>query len=156
MAELLKQVGKALRIISDDDKKKIAIIIDGQTILPDFQITKLKDLKEALKEIGTTRAGKIISNRQVSQDDSDIIKSQGFQEEIVGSDVDIHLSLMALDYMNSKSIDIVGIGTTDSNLYPIFSRIKQDKELLIISWKKNITSAMESIADYILYIDYLD
>ena len=152
---MLSKVGKALRIISDEDKKSIAIVIDGPTILPDFEIHKLSVLNEALKEIGTTRTGKVISDRQISQKESNLLNDQGFHEEIVGSDVDIHLTISILEYMNSKGIDIIGIGTTDSNLFPVYTRVKKEKKLLIISWKDNVTQAMESIADYILYLDYL-
>jgi uncharacterized protein (TIGR00288 family) len=153
---MLNRVGKALRIITDDEKKKIAIIIDGPTILPDLDIKKLQIIKDSLLEIGVTRAGKIITDKQLSQNESEVINSYGFHEEIVGSDVDIHVAINALEYMNSNSIDIIGIGTTDPGLFPIFSRIKQSKQLLIITWQKNITPAMESIADFILELDYLE
>jgi uncharacterized protein (TIGR00288 family) len=152
---MLKQVGKALRIISDEDKKKIAIIFDGPTIFPKFQITKLDSLKEALKEIGSVRAGRIITDKQKTLDESEILRSQGFQEEIVGSEVDIHVAIRALEFINSKNIDIIAIATTDTNIFPIFQRIKQQKQLVIISWKEFITPAIESVADYILYLDYI-
>jgi len=153
---MLSRVGKALRIITDDDKKKIAIIIDGPTILPDFDLRKLKVLTDSLTEIGITRAGIIITDRQLSQDESELINSFGFQEEIVGSDVDIHVAINALEYLNSNSIDIIGIGTTDPGLFPIFAKIKQNKQLLIISWQKNVTPAMEAIADFVLDLEYLE
>ncbi|NHJ38734.1 MAG: hypothetical protein FK731_01785 [Asgard group archaeon] len=152
---MLGKVGKALRIISDDEKDKIAIIFDLPTLLPDFNLSNLKLLKKALSDIGSIRSGKLITDKQISQKESEIIKAQGFQEEIVGSDVDIHVTLQALEFLKSDSIETIGIGTTDANLFPVFSRIKQDKKLLIISWKKDITPSMESIADYILYLDYL-
>ena len=153
---MLNRVGKALRIITDDNKKKIAIIIDGPTILPDFDLRKLKVITDSLMEIGVTRAGKIITDKQLSHDESELINSFGFHEEIVGSDVDIHVAINAMEYMNSNSIDIIGIGTTDPSLFPIFSRIKQNKQLLIISWQKNVTPAMEAIADFVLDLDYLE
>ncbi|MBK5112386.1 MAG: hypothetical protein KGD59_12280 [Candidatus Heimdallarchaeota archaeon] len=153
---MLSRVGKALRIITDDEKKKIAIIIDGPTILPDFDLNKLNIIKESLIEIGVTKAGIIITDKQLSQNESELINSFGFHEEIVGSDVDIHVAINALEYMNSNAIDIIGIGTTDPGLFPIFSRIKQNKQLLIITWQKNLTPAMESIADFVLELDYLE
>jgi len=153
---MLSKVGKALRIVSDDDKKKIAIIFDGPTIFPKFPLNKLDDLKGALKEIGTMKVGRIITDKQKTIEESDTINSQGFQEEIVGSEVDMHVSIRALEFMNSKIIDIVAIATTDSNLYPIFQRIKLEKELVVISWNEFITPAVESVADYILYLDYIE
>lgn len=152
---MLNRVGKALRIISDDDKKKIALIIDGSTVFEDFQLSKLKALKKALNQIGTVRFGRIITDRQISQKDSDILKEQGFQEEVVGSDVDIHITIKALEFVADKTIDIIGIGTNDSNLFPVLSRIKRDKSLIVITWEKDVTQAVESLADYILYLDYL-
>ena len=152
---MLSKMGKALRIISDEDKKNIAIILDGSTILPDFEIHKMCILKDALSEIGTIRTGKVIFDKQITQKESNLLNDQGFQEEIVGSDVDIHLAISILEYMNSQTIDIIGIGTTNPNLYPVFIRIKKEKKLLLISWKEDVTQAMESIADYILYLDYL-
>jgi len=152
---MLNRVGKALRIITDEDKKKIAIIIDGPTILPSFNLAKLKLLKESLKELGITRAGKIVTDKQLSQNESELINSFGFHEEIVGSDVDIHVAINALEYMNSNTIDIIGIATTDQNLFPVFSRIKQNKQLLIITWQKDITPSMEALADFILELDYI-
>jgi uncharacterized protein (TIGR00288 family) len=153
---MLSKVGKALRIISDEDKKKIAIVFDGPTIFPKFQLRKLDNLKGALKEIGIVRSGKIITDKQKTLDESEIINSQGFQEEIVGSEVDIHVAIRALEFMNTKNIDIIAIATTDTNFFPIFQRIKQEKQLVIISWKEFVTPAIESIADYILYLDYIE
>ncbi|MHA1185261.1 MAG: NYN domain-containing protein [Candidatus Heimdallarchaeota archaeon] len=153
---MLSKVGKALRIISDDDKKKIAIVFDGPTIFPKFQLTKLDSLKNSLKEIGTVRSGRIITDKQKTIEESDIINAQGFQEEIVGSEVDIHVSIRALEFMNNKTIDIVAVATTDTNLYPIYQRIKQEKQLVVITWKEYVTSAIESVADYILYLDYIE
>ncbi len=152
---MLNRVGKALRIKTEDDKKKIAIIIDGSTILPEFNLVKLKLMKESLKEIGITRAGKIVTDKQLLQNESELINSFGFYEEVVGSDVDIHVAINALEYMNSNVIDIIGIATTDPSLFPVFSRIKQMKQLLIITWQKDITPAMEAIADFILELDYI-
>lgn len=152
---MLSRVGKALRIISDDEKEKIALVLDLSTLLPDFNLTNLNLLKKALSDIGSIRVGKLITDIQISQEESEIINAQGFQEEIVGSDVDIHVALHALEFLKSETIKTIGIGTTDANLFPVFSRIKQDKKLLVISWKKDITPSMESIADYILYLDYL-
>ncbi|MHA1220352.1 MAG: hypothetical protein ACTSQB_01320 [Candidatus Heimdallarchaeota archaeon] len=152
---MLKSVGKALRIISDDTKDKIALIFDVPTLFPGFQLDKLNLLKEALSEIGTTRTGKFVTDRQLSKEDSQLVNDHGFEEEIVASDVDIHVTLNSLEYANSKSFDIVGIATTDSNLFPVFSKIKKSKKLLIITWKKNLTPAMEAVADYILDLDYI-
>ena len=153
---MLNKVGKALRIITDDDKKKIAIVFDGPTIFPKFQLTKLDNLKGALEEIGTVRVGRIITDKQKTIDESDLISAQGFQEEIVGSEVDIHVAIRALEFMNEKNIDIVAVATTDTNLLPILQRIKQEKQLVVISWKEHITSAIESVADYVLYLDYIE
>ncbi|HUT81572.1 MAG TPA: NYN domain-containing protein [Candidatus Bathyarchaeia archaeon] len=152
---MLSRVGKALRIINEEEKEKIAIIFDGPTLAPYFRLENLRKIKESLSEIGVIRAGKFITDKQLSNDELDTLNSNGFQEEIVGSDVDIHVTLNLLEYMNSKSYDIIGVATTDANLFPIFSRIKQNKKLLIITWKKDIDPSMEAIADYILQLDYL-
>ncbi len=152
---VLNRVGKALRIISDEDRKKIAVVIDGPTILPDFSLSKLKSLKKLLDKIGIVRTGKIITDTQISQRDSDLLKAQGFHEEIVGSDVDIHVSIRALEMMNNEGIDIVAIGTADTNLFPILSQIKHKKSLAVITWEKDITPAIESTADMILTLDLL-
>jgi len=151
---MLKNVGRALRIISDDEKEKIAIIVDEPTIATKFSLTNLEKIKSALKQIGTTRVGKLITDKQLTIEESELINSVGFQEEIVGSDVDIHVALNLLNLLNSKSIDVIGVATTNPNLFPVFSRIKKEKKLLIITYKENITPAIESIADYILELDY--
>ncbi|NHJ87052.1 MAG: NYN domain-containing protein [Asgard group archaeon] len=154
---MIKKVGKALRIISDDeDKKKIAIILDGPTIMPELDPANIKNLKNAFKKIGSVRAAKIITDRPFSQNESELFRANGFVEEIVGSEVDIHVTIEALESMNLKTIDIVAIGSTDTNLFPVFSTIKKHKELAIITWEKYISPAMESLADYIVYIDYLN
>ncbi|MHA1219108.1 MAG: hypothetical protein ACTSO5_10610 [Candidatus Heimdallarchaeaceae archaeon] len=152
---VLNRVGKALRIISDEERKKIAVVIDGPTILQDFSLSRLKSLKKLLDKIGIVRTGKIITDTQISQRDSDLLKAQGFHEEIVGSDVDIHVSIRALEMMNNEGIDIVAIGTADTNLFPILSQIKHKKSLAVITWEKDITPAIESAADMILTLDLL-
>ena len=152
---MLNRVGKALRIISDEDKKGIAVVLDGPTLLEDFQLTKLKSLKKSLSQIGAIRFGKVVTDRQISQKESTILQNHGFQEEIVGSDVDIHLTIRALELLANRSIDIIAIGTSDPNLFPVLSRIKKNKSLAVIIWEKDITPAIESLADYILYLDYL-
>lgn len=152
---MLNRVGKALRIISDEDKKGIAVILDGPTLLDEFQLSKFKSLKKSLNQIGTIRSGKVITDRQITQKESNILQNQGFQEEIVGSDVDIHITIRALELLANKSIDVVAIGTSDSNLFPVLSRIKKNKNLAVILWEKDLTPAIESLADYILYLDYL-
>jgi uncharacterized protein (TIGR00288 family) len=156
LLDMLNKVGKALRIVSDDTKKKIGIIVDGPTILADYDLRNLQKIKEALKKVGTVRFGKIITDKQISQKESEIIHSQGFTEEIVGSEVDIHVALLALELLASKSIDIIAIATTDPILFPVLARIKRNKNLAIIAWEKDITPAMESIADYILSLDLLE
>lgn len=153
---MLRNVGKALRIISDDEKDKIAIIFDGPTIIHKLNLDKLKFLKEALKKIGSTRAGKFITDKPLTQKDSQLISSNGFLEEIVGSNVDLHVTLSLLSFLDNKNIDVIGVATTDVNLFPVYSRIKKSKKLLIITYKENITPMIESIADYILELDYFN
>ena len=120
-----------------------------------MKLAKLKSLKKSLSQIGTVRYGKIITDKQITQKDSDILREQGFIEEIVGSDVDIHITLRALELLNEEAIDVVAVGSSDQNLYPVLSRIKQTKSLAVISWENDVTPAIESLADYIIYLDYL-
>ena len=152
---MLTKVGKALRIISDEKKEKIALLLDGASLLPNFQITNLKKLKDTLSEIGTTKVGIFFIDQTLTEKESIAITAQGFREEIVGSDIDMHITVNSLEFMNNKLIDIIGIASTNPILFPVFSRIKQEKKLLIITWKKDVSSAIESIADYILYLDFL-
>ncbi|MHA1826089.1 MAG: hypothetical protein ACTSUA_05465, partial [Candidatus Heimdallarchaeota archaeon] len=60
---MLRNVGKALRIISDDNKEKIAIIIDEPTVSQYFQLANLEKMKKALMQIGTIRIGKVITDK---------------------------------------------------------------------------------------------
>ncbi|MFW9922809.1 MAG: NYN domain-containing protein [Candidatus Thorarchaeota archaeon] len=152
---MLNKVGKALRIISDDTKKKIAVVLDGTTISEDFEFSRFKTLKKSFNQIGSVRTGKIILDRQITMKDSEILRGQGFQEEIVGSDVDIHVTLRAMEFLASPNVDMIAIGTSDMNLVPLLYRIKKEKQLVIVTWEKDITPTIESIADYILYLDYL-
>ncbi|TFF85009.1 hypothetical protein EU523_00665 [Candidatus Heimdallarchaeota archaeon] len=152
----MKQVGKALRIISSDEEKGIGVVIDAPTLLPDFHLDILEKLRATLEKLGTIRLGKIITDRQVTKDESNIIRNQGFHEEIVSSDVDIHVTIRSLELTQEKGLDILAIGTTDQALYPVFAQLKMVKKLALISWQKDVTPAMESIVDYIIYLDYLD
>lgn len=154
--EMLNRVGKALRIISDDSKKRVAIIIDAPTLLPDFNLELLKKVRLATKKIGTPRFGKVITDRRVTQEQSESIKKYGFQEEIVSSDVDIYITITALELCNSDSIDVVTIGTTDINLLPVLSRIKLEKNVGLISWEEAVTPALEAVVDFIIYLDFLE
>ena len=152
---MLNRVGKALRIISDDEKKRVGVVIDGPTILPDFSLGKFKSLKKSLNQIGIVRTGKVITDNQITQKDSDLLKAQGFHEEIVGSDVDIHVTIRSLEMMANNNIDVVAIATSDLNLFPVMSRIKRNKSLAVITWERDITPAIESIADFIITLDLL-
>ncbi|MBD3189201.1 MAG: hypothetical protein GF308_01080 [Candidatus Heimdallarchaeota archaeon] len=153
---MLNRVGKALRIISDDTKKRVATVIDTPTLFPDFNLELLKKIRLATKKIGTPRFGKVITNQRITHQQSEIIKSYGFQEEIVSSDVDIYVAITALELCNSESIDVVTIGTTDINLLPVLSRIKLQKNVGLISWEEAITPALEAVVDFIIYLDFLE
>jgi len=152
---MLNRVGKALRIISDDDKRRVGVVIDGPTILPDFSLAKFKSLKKSLNQIGIVRTGKVITDNQITLKDSDLLRAQGFNEEIVGSDVDIHVSIRSLEMMANENIDVVAIATSDPNLFPVMSRIKRNKSLAVLTWERDITPAIESIADFIITLDLL-
>ncbi|MEA2071750.1 MAG: hypothetical protein U9O98_10735 [Asgard group archaeon] len=153
---MFNRIGKALRIVSDEKKKKIAVIIDGPSLIPNFELENLKKLKNALNQIGVVKIGKIISNRQLTKDELNKIHSQGFQQEIVTSDIPLYVTLRAMEILPSEVYDIIAIGTTDPIFFPLFSRIKKEKNVALISWKEKITESMESMADYIIYLDLLE
>lgn len=137
-----------------NNKKNIAVFVDGPNMLRKELNIDLRQIKDILKEYGNIRIGKVFLNQFAPTKLSEAVVNQGFQVETSVGDVDVMMAVDATYTAFNKNIDIICMVTRDSDFIPAIQKAKSlGKETIAILVDESSAAALKNTVDYIIILN---
>ncbi|MHA1302383.1 MAG: hypothetical protein ACTSQE_02715 [Candidatus Heimdallarchaeaceae archaeon] len=134
------------------NSKKIGCIFDGN-IFHKIENTKIHDLLEQIKSIGSIRTAKIFFDKKLSQEVHNQFLDLGLSPVIVPSDLDVYMAIEALDCLYFKENDILTFGIVDDRLLPVVITTREKIEVLIVAPNEEVAKCYLPYSDYVVYLN---
>lgn len=150
---VLRRVGRVLRRKKDVKKEKLGLLIDGSNLLVENIEEDLEKIDETIASIGDLRIAKVILDQQLPDTYIDKILTKGYLPIVVPGDIDVYMSIEAMDLIYSGELEIVAFWTSDINFLPIFIKAKElGKETVVLGRTEGFSETLENAADYIVVL----
>ena len=141
-------------------RKSIAFLVDGESVSLDDIANVFRQYSkiiggEALKpgEFAIVYS-KAIFQENISDELITLIESNGCLPMIYASNIDIHLTLLAMEQIYNKKIDALILLTMNPVLLPVILRAKElHKQVILIEASKVLPTAIANAADTIIHLD---
>lgn len=150
---VLRRVGRVLRRKKDVKKEKLGLLIDGSNLLAENIKEDLEKIDETIATIGDLRIAKVILDQQLPDTYIDKILKKGYLPIVVSGDIDVYMSIEAMDLIYSDELQMVAFWTSDINFLPIIIKAKElGKETVVLGRKEGFSETLENAVDYILIL----
>ena len=139
-------------------KPRIAILIDGPNLLRKEFSPDLGKVRAQVIKHGTIAIARVFLNQYAPAKLVEAIANQGF-EPVIGmsktkneeTDVDVYVSVAAMDAAYDKNIDIIAIGTRDADFLPVVQRAKAlGKKVIIIGQDPCFSKGLQNASDVVI------
>ena len=138
-------------------KKNIAVFIDGPNLLRKEFNLDLGKLKKQLEKFGRIMIAKVFINQFAPEKLIEAITNQGFEPIVVlagteeESDVDVALAVDAMEAIFNPDIDIIVIGSRDTDFIPVVRKAKErGKETIVVAANSAFSSGLKNVADKVI------
>lgn len=146
-------MGRVLRRKKDVKKEKLGLLIDGSNLLAENIKEDLEKIDETIATIGDLRIAKVILDQQLPDTYIDKILKKGYLPIVVSGDIDVYMSIEAMDLIYSDELQMVAFWTSDINFLPIIIKAKElGKETVVLGRKEGFSETLENAVDYILIL----
>jgi uncharacterized protein (TIGR00288 family) len=146
-------VGRVLRRKKDVKKEKLGLLIDGSNLLVENIREDLEKIDETIATIGDLRIAKVILDQQLPDTYIDKILKKGYLPIVVPGDIDVYMSIEAMDLIYSDELQMVAFWTSDINFLPIIIKAKElGKDTAVLGRKEGFSETLENAVDYILIL----
>jgi uncharacterized protein (TIGR00288 family) len=150
---VLRRVGRVLRRKKDVKKEKLGLLIDGSNLLVENIKEDLEKIDETIATIGDLRIAKVILDQQLPDTYIDKILKKGYLPIVVPGDIDVYMSIEAMDLIYSEELQMVAFWTSDINFLPIIIKAKElGKETVVLGRTEGFSETLENAVDYILIL----
>jgi uncharacterized protein (TIGR00288 family) len=150
---VLRRVGRVLRRKKDVKKEKLGLLIDGTNLLEKNIEVDLEKIDETIATIGDLRIAKVILDQQMPDTYIDQILKKGYLPIVVPGDIDVYMSIEAMDLIYSDELEMIAFWTSDINFLPIIIKAKElGKETVVLGRKEGFSETLENAVDYILIL----
>ncbi|MFH1127060.1 MAG: TIGR00288 family NYN domain-containing protein [archaeon] len=140
------------------NKRRIALFIDGPNLLRKEFSIDLNKIRLRLAEHGNIVIARVFLNQFAPSKLVEAVTNQGF-EPVIGmggtkhdqTDVDVYVSVAAMDAAYNKNIDIIALGTRDADFLPVVQRAKEmGKKIIILGQKPGFSQGLQRAADVVI------
>ncbi len=137
--------------MTDPQKRRIGLVVDGPNILRSEFDIHLEDIYEELKGLGTLKIAKVILNQYASEGLIEAVTNQGFDPIIVAGDTDIRMAVESVDIIYNDNIDCLAISTRDADFLPVLSEAKANgKETIVIGANPGFSKALQNAGEEVI------
>lgn len=131
--------------------RKVAIFIDGPNMLRKELNVELKYLKDYLCELGQLNISKVYLNEKATEKLMEALNNEGFTPVVVSGNVNIRLTIDAMDAIYNPNIDVVVLGSRSAEFTHILTRAKESgKETVVIGCEPGFSISLQKSADYVI------
>lgn len=143
------------------NEPNIAVFVDGPNVVRREFDLDLDHLREEIEEFGEIKIGKVFLNQYASDKLIEAIISQGFEADLgLGgekdkeSDVDVYMSVNAMEAVFNDDIDIIVLVTRDTDFLPVIQKAKEHgKETVIMGMEPGFSTALRNAADKVVELE---
>ncbi len=141
-------------------EKNIAVFVDGPNMLRKEFDTDLDKIRKKLEEHGRVAQSIVFLNQYAPNKLVEAVTNQGF-EPIIGmggtkndqTDVDVYMSVEAIEAVHNKNIDIIAIATRDADFLPVVQTAKRHgKKVIVIGQNPGFSKGLQRAADFVIDI----
>lgn len=145
-------------------KPRVALLIDGPNLLRKEFSIDLNRIRDRVMKHGNIVVARVFLNQFAPVKLVEAVTNQGF-EPVIGmggtkqdqTDVDVYMSVAAMDAAYNKSIDIIAIGTRDADFLPVVRRVKEmGKKVIVIGQEPGFSKGLQRAADEVIDISGKD
>jgi uncharacterized protein (TIGR00288 family) len=135
----------------------IALFIDGPNMLRKEFSIDLRELKRRVSKYGRLVLAKVFINQFAPQKLIEAIINEGFEPKVVlankeeeGSDVDVALTVEAMEAVLTKEIQIIALATRDADFLPLIQKAKEyGKRVIVLGAEPGFSSSLKNSADIV-------
>ncbi|MFH0714229.1 MAG: TIGR00288 family NYN domain-containing protein [Candidatus Diapherotrites archaeon] len=146
-------VFKRLKDAFSASKPRMAVFVDGPNILRKELKIDLQSVKKALEPYGQIKVGKVFLNQFASNKLVEAVANQGFEPVITVGDVDVSMSVDAVESIFNPVIDKIVLVTRDSDFLPAVVKAKRyGKETIVVLAEEGSAAALKNTADVVIVL----
>ncbi|WNY24135.1 hypothetical protein MmiHf6_14640 [Methanimicrococcus hongohii] len=144
---------KYLSSKKENERKRIGLLVDGPNVIRKEFNVDLYEIKNALKEYGNVKIGKVFINQYASNKLIEAIENHGLEPIICSSDVDVRLAVEGMELVYNENIDTIAIVTRDADFKPLLNKANErGKETIIFGIQPGFSIALKNSADYVILL----
>lgn len=143
-----------------DERPRVAVFVDGPNMLRKEFSVDLRDLKERAEKYGRMIIGKVFVNQFAPEKLVEAIINEGFEAVTVlgeknqdtgdSADVDVAVTVSAMEAILTKNVDIIGIATRDADFLPVIQKSKEyGKKVIVFGLEPGFSTSLQNAADYL-------
>ncbi|MBZ3935416.1 TIGR00288 family NYN domain-containing protein [Methanimicrococcus blatticola] len=146
-------ITKYLSSKKENERKRIGLLVDGPNVIRKEFNVDLYEIKNALKEYGNVKIGKVFINQYASNKLIEAIENHGLEPIICSSDVDVRLAVEGMELVYNDNIDTIAIVTRDADFKPLLNKANEKgKETIIFGIQPGFSIALKNSADYVILL----
>ncbi len=144
-------VEKLKEALSKKKEKSIACFVDGPNMLRKELGVDLDAVKKRLQKLGRLKVAKVFLDQYASDKLIEAVTNQGFEAQIVPSDVDVALAVEAMQSVFNEHVDAIAVVSRDSDYKPLLMRAKEKgKETIVVGTEPDFSTALKNTADVVI------
>jgi uncharacterized protein (TIGR00288 family) len=133
------------------EEKSIACFVDGPNMLRKELGVDLDSVKKRLQKHGKLKVAKVFLDQYASDKLIEAVTNQGFEAQIVPSDVDVALAVDAMQSVFNEHVDTIAVVSRDSDFKPLLMRAKEKgKETIVVGTEPDFSTALKNTADVVI------
>lgn len=146
-----------VKVARRTEKPSVALFVDGPNMLRKEFMVDLRELKKRVQKYGRVIISRVFLNQFAPEKLIEAIINEGFESVMVlaeqeeeSSDVDVALSVSAVESLLTKDIDIIAIATRDADFLPVIQKAKEyGKKVIVLGADPGFSACLRNAADYV-------
>lgn len=136
-----------------EEENNIAVFVDGPNMLRKEFMIDLRELRRRLQKYGRIILAKVFINQFAPQKLVEAIINEGFGCEMIlaemeDADVDVALSVAAVEAALTKDVDVIALVTRDADFLPIVQKAKEyGKKTVVFGAEPGFSVSLQNAAD---------
>jgi len=138
-------------LASKKDEKNIALFIDGPNVIRRDVNVDLVGVRKSVAKYGKIKVAKVFLNQFASDKLIEAMTNQGFEPVITTGDVDVPMSVAAIEQVFNPAVHTVALMTRDIDFLPVLVKAKElGKETIVIGAEPGFSVALKNTADIVI------
>jgi uncharacterized protein (TIGR00288 family) len=136
---------------SKKDEKNIALFIDGPNVIRRDVNVDLVGVRKSVAKYGKIKVAKVFLNQFASDKLIEAMTNQGFEPVITTGDVDVPMSVAAMEQVFNPAVHTIALMTRDIDFLPVLVKAKElGRETIVIGAEPGFSVALKNTADVVI------